>query len=324
MFNGSFPSANVFLDEGLETPVTHECTFQAGTRLGQRGEIKAIFTDRSTDNFLDDFITLDPGRTTVVEDGRTFGTFDNAYIRNTDVPHRNYQALQLQSQLPLHRQLVMWAHYTHQLKNEGNFEGEAANQPGNYSIFGNQPEIYTESATSRAGGSTSSRRTRCGLFTTYDLKLGGAGTVNLGLLYRYDSPLTYSLPANNAHHRAQQRPEPGLRRQPDHAEALLRERGSASSSAQSLFDLALNYDIPVFKTVRPYFKFDMRNMFNEQPLIGFDTTVTPNNAGPRDSMGIPTEFIQASTYGTPQNNYTATEPHVPQPRTFLFAVGIRF
>ena len=34
-------------------------------------------------------------------------------------------------------------HYTLQLKNEGNFEGEAANKPANPSDFGDWPEILT-------------------------------------------------------------------------------------------------------------------------------------------------------------------------------------
>ena len=73
---------------------------------GQRGEIKAIYTNRRTGTLLDDFITPDTGQTTVIEDGRTFGTFDNAFITNTDISFRKYDALQLDVELPRVGQLL--------------------------------------------------------------------------------------------------------------------------------------------------------------------------------------------------------------------------
>jgi hypothetical protein len=320
VFNGSFPLANVSMDTGLETPSTREFTVQAGTRLGQRGELKAIFTDRSTDNLLDDFITLDNGRTTVVEDGRTFGTFDNIFISNADFPFRNYQALQFQSSYRFTDNWSMWAHYTHQFKNEGNFEGEGANTPGSYSIIGDRPEIYTENRHFPSGRLNQFQAHKVRAATNYDLRMGGAGTLNLGLLYRYDSPLTFSYTSANVPLTAQQRAlGAGYAGLPTTQTIFYAERGTGHFEAQSLFDLALNYDIPVFKSVRPYVKFDMRNVFNAQPLIGFDFTVTPNNNGPRDELGLPTEFIRGTNFG---KNTVLT--HNPVPREFRFALGLRF
>ena len=81
----------------------------------------------------------------MTEDGRNFGTFDNAVIPNTDIPCRKYHGRAARVELPrVGPARRRRAHYTIQLKNEGNFEGEAANQPGNYSIIGDRPEFYTE------------------------------------------------------------------------------------------------------------------------------------------------------------------------------------
>ena len=320
VFNGSFPIRNVFLDTGLETPSTKEFTLQAGTRIGQRGEVKAIYTHRRTGNLLDDFITLDQGRTTVVENGRTFGTFDNQLITNTDIPFRKYESMQLQSSYRVSDHWSLWAHYTMQLKNEGNFEGEGPNQPGNYSIIGNRPEILSEVRHFPSGRLAQFQRHKVRAASSFDLGLGGAGTASLGLLYRYDSPLTFSFLSNNVPITAIQRSlgaaYAGL---PTTQTIYYQERGTGEYEAQHLFDIAFNYDIPVWKSVRPYFKFDLRNVFNAQPLIGFDTTLTPNNNGPKDDLGIATEFNRGVNFG---KNTVLT--HNPVPREFRFAVGFRF
>jgi hypothetical protein len=80
----------------------------------------------------------------VVFEGTNFGTFDNIVFRNSDAPQRKYDALLLQSQYRLYDRLQFEGHWTIQLRNEGNFEGEAANQPGISSSVGDYPEILTE------------------------------------------------------------------------------------------------------------------------------------------------------------------------------------
>jgi outer membrane receptor protein involved in Fe transport len=319
VFNGSFPVANVQLDTGLETPSTREFTFQAGTRLGQRGEIKAIYTNRRTNNILDDFITLDTGRSTIVEGGRTF-TFDNAFVTNTDIPFRNWDAVQLITNFRMSDNWSMWAHYTHQINNEGNFEGEGANTPGIYSVIGDYPELRNEQRHFPAGRLDQYQADKVRAAMNYDLHMGGAGTLNLGMLYRYDSPIAFSFRSLNVPITAQQRAlAAGYAALPAVQTLYYVGRGTGEFEAQSLFDFSVNYDIPVYKSVRPYVKAELRNAFNAQPLIGFDTTVTPNNNGPRDALGLPTEFLRGPNFG---KNTVLT--HNPVPREFRMAVGFRF
>jgi hypothetical protein len=320
VIGGSFPIRNVTLADDVETPITKEWTVQAGTRLGSRGEIKAIYTNRSMDHFIEDFITIDNGRTTVTEGGRTFGTFDNSFITNTDIPVRDYQGLQFQASYSMTDNWSLSGSYTVQLKFESNIEGEGANTPGAYSIIGDRPEFYDISRHFPVGRPDDFQKHKVRLFSTYDLSLGRAGTVSLGALYRYDSPLTFSLFSSNVPITAQQLARnPGYATPPTTQTLFYAERGSEEFEAQHLMDLALNYDIPVFKSLRPYVKVDVRNLFNAQPHIGSNTTVSPNNAGPRDALGLPTEFIRGALFGQATSN-----AHTPIPREFRFALGFRF
>ena len=327
--NGNFPIRNVFIEGDLNTPITKEWTLQAGTRLGSRGELKAIYSHRKTTNFLEDFITRDNGTTTVVENGRNFGTFDNVLIHNTnDIANRRYQALLLVSNYRVTDNWTAGAHWTHQLKNEGNFEGEAANQPGNYSIIGDRPELYSEARHFPTGRTDDYQRDKVRLYSVYDVKLGRAGTVSLGGVYRYDSPQAYSLIAANVPFSTIQtarRIALGYARQPaSQPQVFFGGRGTGEFEASHLLDFSLNYELPVYRTARPFFKAELRNAFNKQPLIGFNTTITPVANGPVDELGLPTTFTRGALFGTPTNDQNATFAHVPIPREFRFSVGVRF
>jgi hypothetical protein len=324
---GSFPVANIFLDENLNTPRTKEWTLQAGTRLGSRGEIKGVYTHRRTTNILEDYITIDLGKTTITDGGVNFGTFDNNVIRNADSDDnfRKYEGLQFLVNYRINARWYAGAHWTLQLKNEGNFEGEAGNQPGNYSIIGDRPEFYSADRHYPVGRFDDYQQHRVRVYSTYDVKLGRVGTVTVGGIYRYDSALTYSLIANNVPITAQQLARnPGYARPPTTQTLYFGPRGSGEFNPEHLVDFSLYYEVPLYRTARPFFKAEVRNTFNKQPLIGFNRTVTPDPNSPLDALGLPTGYIKGTAFGTPQNNYTATEPHVPQPRTVVFAVGLRF
>ncbi len=319
---GSFPIRNVFLDKNLKTPITKEWTVQAGTRLGRKGEIKAVYAHRRTGNLLDDFI-IDPtaaGKTTVTENGRTFGTFDNSFVTNTDISHREYQALELQGGYRVTDKWTVSANYTHQFKNDGNFEGEAGNQPGNFSIIGNRPEFFDPARAYPDGHLNQFQAHRVRAFTTYDVGFGGAGRVSLGLLYRYDSPQVFSYSASSVPLTAIQRARnPGYATTPTTQTLFFGERGTGRFEAQHLLDLALNYELPIWKTARPYFKLDWRNVFDAQPLIGFNTTISPDPASPTDALGLATGFIKGPNFGKGVQN-----SQYPVPREIRFAVGFRF
>ncbi len=317
---GSFPTRNVFFADDLSTPKTTEWTLQYGTRLGNKGEIKAIYTNRKMGDLLEDFIDnpTAAGRTTVVENGRTFGTFDNVVIDNSDFSERQYQSLQFQGNYRLTDNWTVAGHWTIQLKNEGNFEGEGANTPGSYSIIGDRPELYTEERHFPYGNTDDNQKHKARAWTTYDLDMGKFGNLDLSVLWRYNTGLAYSHTATfgiTAIQRARA-PYAGF---PASQTLFFEGRGNERFADVHLFDLALNYEIPVIGKFRPYIKAEVRNFLNNDKLTTWNTTITANATGALDSLGLPTTYTKGPVYGQAQGN-----GNFATPRTFQFSAGFRF
>ena len=81
---------------------------------------------------------------------------------------------------------------------------------------------------------------------------------------------------------------------------------------------SLQWSIPIFR-VTPWIKFDVRNLFNKDTLIVYNTTVVGDPNSPVDSLGYPTGFTKAATFGRP----TSTLNYVI-PRQYLVYAGVRF
>ena len=131
---GTFPVQNVFFGDNLKSPRVKEFTLSGGGTLGTRGYAKLSYINRRASDFVEDFVTLDGGSTTVTgDDGTEFGTFSNIIYRNTDALERNYDGLQFQGRYQAAGNFLIDGSYTVQLRNEGNFEGESRNEPGSSS-----------------------------------------------------------------------------------------------------------------------------------------------------------------------------------------------
>jgi hypothetical protein len=114
------------------------------------------------------------------------------------------------------------------------------------------------------------------------------------------------------------------------------ERGSETFAGFGLFDTSFNYDVPVFRSARPWVKVDIYNLFNNQKLIAWNTTVRPDPNSPLDAMGLPTGYIKGSSFGTATGNTQSNVnvqgiPSYPQwsggqqgGRTLRVSAGIRF
>lgn len=318
-YSGEFPTANVFFAPGLSSPITKEFTASLGAALG-RGYAKVTWVDRDVTNFVEDFITVDGGATTVIRDGIDFGTFQNVNYRNSDLPERRYQGLVFQGRYPLFQRLNLYGNYTLQVKNDGNFEGEAANTPGISSTIGDYPEIFNEARNYPKGRLNDFQKHRIRAWGIFTQPLGFLGDVDLALFYKYDSPLTYSLAASSV-------PVTAIQRQlaaayatfPSTQTLFFADRGSELFDAAHLWDLGLNYSIPVFKSLRPYVKFDVFNVFNNDKLIQWNTVVTADPNSARDSLGLPTGYVQGANFGKGTVN-----THYPAARRYQIALGFRF
>jgi hypothetical protein len=307
----------------MTSPITREFTLQAGGELGRNGFAKVIYVNRTMSNFIEDFITRDTGSTTVIQNGINFGTFSNRVYRNSDDPSRKYAALVFQGRQRFNARWMVEGNYTIQITGEGNFEGEAANQPAISTRFGDYPEIITEDRWYPVGTLDDYQRHRAQIWSVYQWNLGRAGTASVGPAWRINSAQYYSLAATNVPLTATQTSiarAAGYATLPSPGTLYFAEgRGSEPFKGHGVLDLSANYDIPVFRSVRPWVQVIFFNVTNNEKLIKWNTTVTRNTAGPVDSLGIPTTYTKGATFGT-----GTTNTHYPLPREFRITFGVRF
>jgi len=317
---GFFPTVNVFFAPGLSSPVNRELTLAAGLGLGPGSYAKVVFVNRKLTGFVEDFLTFEGGSTTVEENGEVLGTFTNQYFENSDLPKRNYQALVLQTAYRLTNRWHFAGHWTLMLKNDGNFEGENGGSPGISSGIGDFPEVFVPQRNFPEGHLNGYQRHKVRAWTTYDLELGRAGRANLGLLWRFDSGGVYSLAAGNQPlSDAQLARDPGYDSLPTSQTLFFGGRGTEFFESASRFDLALNYDVPVYKKLRPWLKLEVRNVLGDESLVAFNTTIDADPDSSLDADGLPTSFVRGSRFGQ-----GTSKNHYPLQRTYQFSVGFRF
>jgi hypothetical protein len=330
IISGNFPTANVFFADDLHSPITREFTVSAGREIG-KGYVKSIYTWRKTSGFIEDFIDdpTAPGKVSVIRDGVNFGTFDRVLYQNSDDPIRRYQGMQFLGRYNVLNNISVNGHWTLQLQNEGNFEGEATNQPGNPSDLGDYPELLVPERNYPSGRINDFQRHKVRVWATYNQSLGRAGSLDLAPVWKYNSAQTYSLVATGVPLSAiQLARNPGYARLPGGGAQSLYfdERGSEEFEGYGIVDFAATYQIPVWGSLRPWLKLELFNVLNNDKLIAWTTTVTPDTTSPRDANGLPTGFTRASSFGQPRNNadYPRPLPGIDGGRTFQMSFGVRF
>lgn len=328
-YGGNVPTANVFMEDGLTSPTQNEITVSAGMQLPRNGYTKLTFIDRELTDIIDNFITIDQGCTNVALEGIDLGCIDNVSYRNTNGPSREYRALELQARYNILNNWTVEGNYTRQLRNHGNYEGEGGQAIG-ATIFGNYPELHDEARNNPVGRLSQFQRDKVRLWSIYRLGMGRAGELDMGVIYRYDSPQVFSYSTSMSYSAIQRSRDPGYETPPRTQPVFFGPRGTGEFNATSLFDVSLTYGIPIFRRVEPWLKVDVRNVLNDDTLIVHNTSIIPNTTGaaaeaacggpcPFDENGLPTTFRRAATFGRP----TGVGSYVT-PREFLVSAGIRF
>ena len=321
---GTFPTLNVQFADGLSTPLTTEYTFGVARTFGSRSFGKVVFVDRNTSNFIEEFILFANGRTPIVVNGATLGQLDNIVYDNSDEMTREYRALQFMGSHRLMSALTLNGHWTVQVKNHGNFEGEAPNPTG--SPFGDYPEMLSLQRSAPYGRLDDFQRHKVRIWADYVANLGRYGSFTVAPIYRYNSGRTYSLVLNNqALSAVQTGLNPGYAGTPTQ-QIFFGDRGSESFKGFALLDLAVTYAVPVWRSAQPWIKVEGFNVLNNQKLIAWDTTLVADPASARDAFGLPTGYLQGPRFGQGTSN-----AHYPTPRSgadggrmFDFAIGFRF
>ena len=337
------PLANIFVDEKVKTPLTHEFSTSLGRTInGGKGYGEVSYVYRRTGNMVEDFTTLADGTTDVTFNGISAGRVSNVVYRNSDIGWREYQAMVFQSRYRFFDRLTFNGNYTLQLKNHGNYEGEGTNTPGSTSIIGDYPEATSEARHYPEGRLQSYQRHKVRAWAIYDLGMGRAGSLSLSGLLRVDSGLAYSLAQRNVAATATQRALLTAAGYPDSlgtAMVFFGERGSETFKGYGLFDVSAHYNVPVFRDLRPWVKFDVYNVMNNQKLIAWNTTVSQNAATSADNLGLRTGYTPSAQFGKASGNtvtnlnQTAIPTYAPTGfggtngnggRTFRVSAGLRF
>jgi hypothetical protein len=324
----NFPNANVRTASDLRSPVVREFTIGIGRELWQRGSVRATFVSRDTNHFVEDFIDPSRGTTNVP----LIGQLTNKVLSNSDVPTREYQALITEVSYRTSGRFTMGGHHTLQIRNHGNFAGEALNQPGLASVLGDYPEVLGPALDRLMpeGRLDGFQRHKLRMFGTFIQSFGRHGTLALSPIWRVNSGAVYSLTS-----RITLRP-PQLARNPGYPTndinpnvrqtVYFGERGEGSFKGSGAADFAATYSAPVWKSVSPWLKVEIFNLFNNQKLIAWDTTVTPAATSAVDANGIPLGYVTGPRFGQ-----ATSDSHFPQPypgqnggRTFRMAFGVRF
>jgi carboxypeptidase family protein len=323
---GIFPTANIFFASNLKSPTTHEATLAVGRDFGKGAWARARYVRRRATDFVEDFITMANGTTTVVQNGINFGTFDNSVYRNSDIPVRQYDAIDVQSGWQPRRSLFVNGHWTVQIRNNGNFEGEAGNNPAITSVIGDYPEMYVAARDYPMGRVDEFQRHKVRLWAAWMVDFGRAGRLTLAPLYRYNSARTFSYVAAAPMSTQQLAANPGYVRPPSAQALYFGDRGAGTFAGYSLVDLASTWNVPIRRSLAPWIKIEALNVLNNQKLISWDTSITPDLKGPLDSNGLPLNYITGANFGkaTSTANYPRPRPGMDGGRTYIGSFGLRF
>jgi hypothetical protein len=321
-FYFSNPLVTKDVAKDLKTPRTTEFTISGGMELPKGGYLKLTYANREQKDFVEDF-TDSQSRLTPVTVGPIVGSLTEVQrIENSNASQRTYEALLLQGTYRLADSWTIGGNWTHELENDGNFEGEAGQSPGVSSTLGDFPEVFTEARNFPTGHLDNFQEDKIRLWTNYSLDLGRAGGLDLGVVYRYDSPLTFSYSRTNFALSQQQR-DAGASyfSLPAGQTLFFGERGAGEYEEIHALDVAVSYAIPVWKTLEPWIKFSVTNATNEDGLVTFNNQINPvTSAGaPRDAQGLPTTFTLGPNFGkgTAVANFQV-------PREYFLSVGVRF
>jgi hypothetical protein len=324
--SGTFPTANIFFAGNLTSPVTRETTLSLGRDFGKGLWARGRFVHRRATDFVEDYIPIADGKTVVTRNGVNFGTFDNAVYRNSDLPKREYDAFDVQSGWQASKPLSVAGQWTVQLRNNGNFEGEAANSPAIPSVIADYPEIYVAARDFPMGRVDDFQRGKVRLWASYSLGLGAAGRLDLAPMYRYNSAKTFSYVAPVAMSAQQLANNPGYARAPTSQTLYFGDRGTGTFAGYGLVDLASTWSVPVWRTMSPWVKLEVLNLLNNQKAISWDTSITADLKGALDANGLPLGYIKGANFGNPTSttSFPRPRPGMDGGRTYIAAFGVKF
>src|SRR5262249_14324242 len=276
----------------------------------------------------------------VVVQGVDAGTFTNIVYDNTDQDHRQYQGMVFQGRYSITPNWTVYGQETVQFQNDGNYEGEGTNTPGSTSQLGNYPEILTAARSFPDGRLQDFQRSRLNAWTVSTWRMGKGGALSFSGLWNLNSSRVFSLAVRGQPITAVQNAilaSAGYPDSPGTQTVYFGDRGSENFAGYSVVNVSVNYNVPVFKALRPWVKLDVFNLFDNRKLIGWNTAVSQNRAAGVENLGLATNYTQGRSFGTATGNtvsnvFLSNIPAYPLAfsgaaaggRTMQMAFGFRF
>ncbi|MEO6323891.1 MAG: carboxypeptidase regulatory-like domain-containing protein [Thermoanaerobaculia bacterium] len=313
----------------LKSPGANEFTIGVNGTLGTHAAFRMDFVRRKFTDFYNTVLNTSTGRAT----DPLGNSFDLGIVGNTNNLDRNYTALQTQFSyhLPGFFAGANWT-WSHTL---GNIDGETATGGPVAGAVDVYPEYKQAAWNSPYGSLASDQRHRVRVFATYDLPILPAriGVISLGLLQVYESGSPYG--AVGAVRASTFVTNPGYLTRPATSTYYYTARDAFHTDDIKRTDLNINISTKIANFIEIFVQPQVTNVFNNQAVIGVDTTIRTNVTAPtvftafnpftttpvqgtnwdvaRLPDGSPTSF------GKPRNSadYQA-------PRTFLLTMGLRF
>jgi hypothetical protein len=334
----SVPGVESILDvDRLETPMVKEFTFGLGTALGTRGSARADLVLRNWDNFYTSYRDTSNGR---VSD--PFGTqYDLSIIRSDDgVYDRKYTGVHTQfSYRPLTRLHVGGTYAWSRLV--GNVTGEDSGSGPLVGGAGEYPEYREESWNYPTGYLTGDQRHRARVWATYDLPTPIGGFA-ISVLQNFDSGTRTSV--DGVIDSTPYVTNPGYLTPPATVSYFFGGRGNLTTDDITRTDMAINYNVRLFKSVELFIQPEVLNLFNERGVVSYDEEVLtavdnptgqviyrpfnpftetpiecPQGAPAAECQALGAHFQRGPNFGKPDS-----EGDYQLPRTFRVSVGIRF
>lgn len=296
------------------------------------GSVVLSYINREYKDLLDDFIGqvcsdqgfCEAGDTTsvVAPGGGAAFPLDSTVWANNDQAKREYEAI---TAVWDYRPTSRWqfsGNYTYS-KTQGNYEGEARNQPSSGSNIGNYPLTSVDVAP--YGYTDDDIRHRVNLLGSYSFDFNRAGALTLGSIVYYQSALPYSRTATVQYGR-----NPGYisgGNAPGTYTRFFSERGAFRFNDWWQLDLSARYELPIFSDFNVFLKLAVTNVLDNDELRSWQTTGrTVRNADgslswlPSGNCGLDSEPSRNCTAYNRIRNETDYQP----PRAYLLTVAFDF
>ena len=323
--NPSYPGVNRRISDTLTTPSTWEYTAGFAGLLGSRGSFRMDVVYKDFNDFFTDVVA--PGVIATDPAGRNF---DLNTVVNTNALERKYKALQGQIQYRFTSALTLGGNYTLS-RTYGNVNGETGNSGPVQDDVLAYPEYKDLAWNTPVGDLSSDQRHKLRLWGNYDLPLGAAGRINVGLLERMNSGTPYSSEASIDTRGFVT--NPGYLTPDSTISYYFGGRGNYRTDTIWSTDLSMNYyfPLPLGRKTELFARFVVNNMFNNTGQDGTSnqTVFTASNQNPARTLVAFDPFnttpVEGVHYQLSDQFGAALSADDYQPaRTFFFGGGFRF